>query len=1031
MSKKKYFILVIITSLLFSQFSLGSLGSNITRATTFSSEVIIATDTTWSKANNPYVLNESNVVIRRGITLTIEPGVIIKLAKGSIYVSDGNLIANGTAQEPIIFTSINDDARGGDTNSGSSLQPAPGDWGDIEAWDGGYLTLNNVQINYAGYYAGAFQVRNNIFQANTANAASGMPVISLYNASAQIDNSEISKNSYGLYIDNFDMVSNFAMHNSKIYNNGGMAFEYYNDREIDITNNWWGDNSGPYHSALNPDGKGEEVYGNAIFDPWIGKKAGNSNILFLPGLEASRLYQQGMIFENQLWEPNRSADVEKLFLDNNGKSVNGGIYTRDVLDEANILPLGQKNIYKSFINDLEKWKNEEKIITDYSAVPYDWRFSLNDILSSGIKTGDNIAYDQATDDPYIIAELKRLAQSSKTHKVTIIAHSNGGLLTKALVNKLGVEAENLIDKIVFVAVPQTGTPQAVGGLLHGFDQGLPNDQIDPFLTPQIARRLAVNMSSAYHLLPSESYFVNDGNVINTPVITFQPGNLTNVYINRYGNALTDAVKLNAFLRDNFAKVPATSDNLEQPIQLNNSLLTYAENIHQTIDSNWQIPQSIKVYQIAGFGKETLSGIKYWTGQECAIAVQDRCLSYRNKIQYSPDLVIDGDGTVVAPSALAISNNQSNTTRWWVDLEDYNNLFTIERKHADILEVLQLRNFIKNNIITESTTELPTYISSSTPAYSTVHRLSYILHSPLSLSAHDNSGNEISAATSTISGARYIRFGEVQYLSIPAETVHTLELDGTGTGSFTLEIQEKDNNTIVASSIFAALPCSTSTKVTMLVANGSIQSAGPLKVDYDGDGNVDYDLNPKLNETVTASFDQTPPEAKIFFDTNTNSIKVEGFDENPTTVTYSKITTSKKDHKQKETIIKADIVDQAGNITRVTYLEKPSNQNRSNIEIDSISYNGAVSNFHNTMVTYKWSKKANNYKMMASYIKTATSNIESHYLLKKNTTIVMTKANELDDRDEDDDCESRLIKKKMPGLVIPGITTNQGKINIYY
>jgi hypothetical protein len=33
----------------------------------------------------------------------------------------------------------------------------------------------------------------------------------------------------------------------------------------------------------------------------------------------------------------------------------------------------------------------------------------------------------------------------------------------------------LVDKVIFVAIPQLGTPQAVGALLHSYDQGIPKD----------------------------------------------------------------------------------------------------------------------------------------------------------------------------------------------------------------------------------------------------------------------------------------------------------------------------------------------------------------------------------------------------------------------------------------------------------------------------------------------------------------------------------------------------------------------------
>src|SRR3989344_8543473 len=79
---------------------------------------------------------------------------------------------------------------------------------------------------------------------------------------------------------------------------------------------------------------------------------GNSNVLFIPGLEASRLYEPtGGGGEDQLWEPNRNADVDLLhFLDNNGQKIDPSIYTGDIIKEVNIIGT---NIYKSFSNMMD------------------------------------------------------------------------------------------------------------------------------------------------------------------------------------------------------------------------------------------------------------------------------------------------------------------------------------------------------------------------------------------------------------------------------------------------------------------------------------------------------------------------------------------------------------------------------------------------------------------------------------------------------------------------------------------------------
>jgi len=59
-------------------------------------------------------------------------------------------------------------------------------------------------------------------------------------------------------------------------------------------------------------------------------------------------------------------------------------------------------------------------------------------------------------------------------------------------------------------------------------------------------------------------------------------------------------------------------------------------------------------------------------------------------------------------------------------------------------------------------------------------------------------------------------------------------------------------------------------------------------------------------------------------------------------------------------------------------------------------------------------------------------IESHYRPKKNVTILMTKPTNLDENDYDgDDVDTRPVKTKLSGFIIPSITTKNGEINVTY
>lgn len=63
----------------------------------------IAQDTTWTQANSPYV-TLGNVIVKEGVTLTIEPGVTIQFDSGHSLTIEGILIAKGTDNQTIKFT---------------------------------------------------------------------------------------------------------------------------------------------------------------------------------------------------------------------------------------------------------------------------------------------------------------------------------------------------------------------------------------------------------------------------------------------------------------------------------------------------------------------------------------------------------------------------------------------------------------------------------------------------------------------------------------------------------------------------------------------------------------------------------------------------------------------------------------------------------------------------------------------------------------------------------------------------------------
>ncbi|MCA9211010.1 MAG: hypothetical protein KDA55_21775, partial [Planctomycetales bacterium] len=126
--------------------------------------------------------------------LAIDPGVVVKLLGAKIEAEIGaQLIAEGTAAAPIIFTSLNNDQYGAggsfDTDGGRGGVPLPGNWAGI--YGGGFSTisLDHTLISYAGgetdlggvpasfnaveTHQGKLRIANSILELNDAGTSGG------------------------------------------------------------------------------------------------------------------------------------------------------------------------------------------------------------------------------------------------------------------------------------------------------------------------------------------------------------------------------------------------------------------------------------------------------------------------------------------------------------------------------------------------------------------------------------------------------------------------------------------------------------------------------------------------------------------------------------------------------------------------------------------------------------------------------------------------------------------------------------------
>jgi pimeloyl-ACP methyl ester carboxylesterase len=362
------------------------------------------------------------------------------------------------------------------------------------------------------------------------------------------------------------------------------------------------------------------------------------------------------------------------------------------------------------------------LINDYMVLPYDWRIDFKDVIKSGIDNNGKIYYSLETNSPFITKEIDRMIENSANGKVTIVAHSMGGLITKTLlsdweqnVNEENTERLQSIENVILVASPQLGTPKAIPALLHGFDQALLKFGFT--LEQWKARELSRNMPSAYNLLPSSAYFervkeIAGESIIAPEVILFDESlkllfsNDDEQFISAYGNVIDSFDVLQNFINGvdsegNVIREEQRPQNIRWPINANENLLSNADDVHSGDNGidDWQPPAGIKVTQVAGWGKDTIAGVTYYAKKVGTTKICNSvCTNVNGQnyiFDYNADLKItsDGDETVVLPSAIAMEKDDPNSEEPYMFLEEgrdwlntyYVDLTQQKKEHGTIME----------------------------------------------------------------------------------------------------------------------------------------------------------------------------------------------------------------------------------------------------------------------------------------------------------------------------------------------------------
>ncbi|MBI3572243.1 hypothetical protein HY091_01770 [Candidatus Kaiserbacteria bacterium] len=847
--------------------------------------VVVSADTEWTTAGSPIEVLEP-LTISPGATLTIDPGVVVKFfnnpfGEAAIEVN-GTLNAGSTSDSStVVFTSIADDSVGGDTNGdGTATDPEQNRWGAIQfAGTDATSTLEHIRFRYAGVagdanstllsvqssggYVGNVYVLTGARVLIADSVFENVPGYQVYMGSQgllDLENDLFQGENYiaRLWTSSSPSPTTLLMHQSSIDGLRGAALDYYlGTFSVHMENNWWGDASGPYWAALNPNGLVNVGFNEPTMVSVLPFLACDSfasgcgapkvsSVLFLPGIEGSRLYTRDTLLgnEHQLWEPTLSTDLPPLALNADGSSK-AQIYTKDIVDSIQAHNRSASTIAGLF-DTLEVYGTFEQFmdglvatgtIKEWRAYPYDWRYDVFDIVQNGTLTEQP---DGSITRVYLADVLKQMASNSATGKVTIVAHSNGGLLAKALAITLGADAPKYIDRIIMIGTPQYGTPSSIGALLHADNFA---DIPSLIINQTAARAVASTMPGAFGLLPAPAYFAR----IADPVATFDATSLAGKYAESYGATTTNYSALANFLSDP-AHLDATVGDpgaLTTPLALSPTLLQKAQATHAQLDA-WTPPSGIAVTAIAGWGQKTLKTLAYTTGTKYSCDSVSGVFScgVRQVLEHAPVNTQDGDDTVIDASALGDTAGKAYF--------DTSAFFHATRKnivHQNLTAASPIQNIVES--ILEGKNSLGSFISSTRPPGGLNPITIISTRSPVNIVATDASGNrtgilpmpgtDFTGLLEDVPGSSVQTFGDEEYLYLPAGGSYTISMQAYAGGYATLNVGAEQADGSASTTVsFRNIPLIASTTATFSVSNGTV---GAVSVDEDGNGSSDFTYTP--------------------------------------------------------------------------------------------------------------------------------------------------------------------------------------------
>ncbi|OGI78974.1 hypothetical protein A3F19_03055 [Candidatus Nomurabacteria bacterium RIFCSPHIGHO2_12_FULL_37_29] len=472
----------------------------------------------------------------------------------------------------------------------------------------------------------------------------------------------------------------------------------------------------------------------------------------------------------------------------------------DVIREATGTPstLVNFNYTKGLIDLFTSQGYTEGVNSDATlfTFPYDWRYGITGIINGTTNTTVDLLQQKIQD----------IKTQTGSDEVDIIAHSTGGLLVKKYV--IDNPVNNYIDKAVFVGVPNTGAPKAIKVLLQGDGFGI------PWLADGEMKKIAENLPVVYDLSPSQEYYNQKGSyvkIINQGLFSSTTQDLD---FNQASNFLTTGH------------------------QLNSQALTNAQNLHTPNFDNFDLRTAdVNLYSINGCKAGTIGKI---------VERRVKTILGGTNIGYDQPERVPGDGTVPLESATNLP------------IDSANKYYALQSDHGKMLSQDNIRQQIVNIISGSSLIVDDTKISQDISECK-LNGKAISVFSPLDIDITDQDGNHAGLVSggieNNIPNVSFDIMGEHKFVYLPDNEgqTYTINIKGTGDGTFTLKEQDIDDNQVIQTQVFSNIPVS-----TFLIGQVNLGNITTLSLDNNGDGGIDQTIQSSSVTNSEQSKDLIPP-----------------------------------------------------------------------------------------------------------------------------------------------------------------------------